>query len=137
MLNGRVTPGSTIAIVGAGPVGLAALMTSKLYTPARIIVIDRDENRLNIASKLGATDLIVSKGDEEAIVKQVMDLTGGTGADAVIEAVGYPETLELAQELVALGGVIANIGVHGKSCVLKIDKLWGRNICESYCTFVH
>lgn len=130
VLNGKVSPGCSIAIVGAGPVGLASLLCSKLYTPAKIIVIDKDQGRLDVAKKLGATDVLIANCSEQEMMKRVMDLTDGLGTDVVMEAVGYPETLELAQELVAPGGVIANIGVHGKDCQLKIVKLWGRNICE-------
>ncbi|KAJ9653356.1 hypothetical protein H2198_007445 [Neophaeococcomyces mojaviensis] len=125
--NGAVAPGKSLVIIGAGPVGLAALMTSKLYTPAMIIVIDRDVGRLGVAKKIGAQET-VEAGNDEAVVKKVMDLTGSVGADTVIEAVGVPPTLELAQDLVAPGGNIANIGVHGEGCRLKIDKLWGHNI---------
>lgn len=127
--NGAVAPGKSLVIIGAGPVGLAALMTSKLYTPAMIIVIDRDVGRLGVAKKIGAQET-VEAGNDEAVVKKVMDLTGSVGADTVIEAVGVPPTLELAQDLVAPGGNIANIGVHGEGCRLKIDKLWGHNISE-------
>ena len=124
VLNGKVQPGNTVAVVGVGPVGLAAVMTAKLYSPSLIIAIDKDENRLKVAKKLGADHTTGPEGATEA----VMGLTDKTGVDTVIEAVGVPATLELAQDLVAPGGVIANIGVHGKSCTLKIEKLWVQNI---------
>ena len=108
------------------PVGLAALMTSKLYSPSLIVAIDTDENRLKVAKKLGADHLV--NPDKADVKEAIMGLTDNTGADTVIEACGIPMTLELAQDLVAPGGVIANIGVHGKECTLKIDKLWGHNI---------
>ncbi|KAL2406409.1 alcohol dehydrogenase [Exophiala dermatitidis] len=126
VLNGKVQPGSTVAIVGAGPVGLAALLTAKLYSPSLIVVIDKDNNRLKVAKKFGA-DHTINSGNtppEEAVMK----LTDNTGCDAVIEAVGIAPTLELAQDLVAPGGTIANVGVHGSSCSLKIEKLWNANI---------
>ncbi len=126
VLNGRVQPGSTVAIVGAGPVGLAALMASKLYSPSLIIAIDKDENRLQVAKKLGAHHTI--NPDKTDPVKALMDLTDNTGADTVMEACGIPATLEMAQDLVAVGGTIANIGVHGKSCQFKIEKLWVMNL---------
>ena len=126
VLNGRVKPGQSVAIVGTGPVGLAALMGAKLYSPSLIIAIDRDANRLSVAKKLGA-DHVVNVGEADA-EEAVMGLTDKVGVDTVIEAVGVPQTLELAQDLVAPGGVIANVGVHGKSCTLKIEKLWGHNI---------
>jgi len=126
VLNGKVQPGSSVAIVGAGPVGLAALMTAKLYSPSLVIVIDRDPNRLRVAQKLGADHVV--HGGESSPEEAVMGLTDNTGCDTVIEAVGIAETLELAQDLVAPGGTIANVGVHGKSCTLKIEKLWGHNI---------
>ncbi|RMZ87858.1 hypothetical protein DV736_g4913, partial [Chaetothyriales sp. CBS 134916] len=125
VLNGKVQPGGTVAVIGTGPVGLAAIITAKFYSPSLIIAIDKDENRLAVAKKLGANQAIVSDGDVEAAVKK---LTDGIGCDTVIEAVGVPATLELAQDLVAPGGVIANVGVHGKSCLLKIEKLWVQNI---------
>jgi len=126
VLNGKVQPGSTVAIVGGGPVGLAALMTSRLYSPSLIVMIDKDPNRLQVAKKLGANHTVNSA--ESSAEEAVMSLTNNTGCDTVIEAVGVPATLEMAQDLVAPGGTIANIGVHGKSCTLKIEKLWGHNI---------
>ena len=126
VLNGQVKPGGTVAVVGVGPVGLAAIIAAKLYSPSLIIAIDRDENRLKVAKKLGA-DLGVVAGKDNA-EEAVKGLTDGIGCDTVIEAVGVPATLEMAQDLVAPGGVIANVGVHGGPCTLKIDKLWGHNI---------
>jgi len=124
--NGKVQPGSTVAIVGSGPVGLAALMTAKLYSPSLLIMIDRDPSRLKVAKRLGADHTINSA--ETNPLEFVMKHTENTGCDTVMEAVGVPETLEMAQDLVAPGGTIANIGVHGKSCSLKIEKLWVQNI---------
>ncbi|KAK4938936.1 hypothetical protein LTR10_020684 [Elasticomyces elasticus] len=126
VLNSKVQPGSSVAIVGAGPVGLAALMTSKLYSPSTIIVIDKDPKRLEVAKKLGA-DHVINSGETSA-EEAVMRLTNKVGCDAVIEAVGVAATLEMAQDLVAPGGTIANVGVHGTSCTLKIEKLWDRNM---------
>ena len=126
VLNGQVKPGDTVAIVGAGPIGLAALLTAQFYTPAEIIMIDLDDNRLAVSKKFGATQTINS-GKENAVQK-VKDLTGKKGADCVIEAVGIPATFELCQSLVAPGGRIANIGVHGKSVVLHLESLWSHNI---------
>ena len=124
VLNGTVKPGDTVAIVGAGPVGLAALLTAKLYSPSEIIVVDLDENRLAVAKKFGATQAISSNGAAE----KVLQLTGQRGVDVAIEAVGVPATFELCQDIVAAGGHIANIGVHGKSVELKLGKLWSHNI---------
>jgi alcohol dehydrogenase len=126
VLNGQVKPGDSIAIVGAGPVGLAALLTSQFYSPADIIVIDMDDNRLNVAKTFGASQLINSS-DGKAVEK-VLKLTGGKGVDVAIEAVGVPATFELCEEMVAPGGHIANIGVHGKSVSLHLEKLWSSNI---------
>jgi alcohol dehydrogenase len=126
VLNGQVKPGDTIAIVGAGPVGMAALLTSQFYTPAEIIVIDQDDNRLEVAKTFGATHTINS-AKENALLK-VMELTGGKGVDTAIEAVGVPDTFELCEVIIAAGGHIANIGVHGKSVSLHLEKLWDRNI---------
>jgi alcohol dehydrogenase len=126
VLNGQVKPGDTVAIVGAGPVGLAALLTAQFYTPAEIIVIDMDDNRLATAAKFGATHTINS-GRQNAI-EQVKQLTNNKGVDTVIEAVGVPATFELCESLVAPGGRIANIGVHGKSVNLHLETLWSHNI---------
>ncbi len=125
VLNGKVSPGDTIAIVGAGPVGLAALLTSQFYSPARIISIDLDDNRLAVAKSFGATDLINS-GTGNAI-EQVMELTHGEGVDVAIEAVGMPATFDICQGILAAGGHLANIGVHGKPVLLHMEKLWDRN----------
>jgi alcohol dehydrogenase len=126
VLNGRVEPGSTVAIVGAGPIGLAALLTSRLYSPAEIIMIDLDASRLERAKSLGAT-AVVSSADGKA-GDAVLKMTGNRGVDTAIEAVGIPATFELCQELIAPGGTIANIGVHGKKADLHLEKLWDRNI---------
>ena len=126
VLNGQVKPGDTIAIVGAGPVGMAALLTAQFYTPAEIIVIDQDYNRLNVAKTFGATH-IINSGSENAIEK-VMAITNGKGVDTAIEAVGVAATFELCEEIIAPGGHIANIGVHGKSVTLHLETLWSRNI---------
>jgi alcohol dehydrogenase len=126
VLNGRVKPGDTIAIVGAGPIGLAALLTAQFYSPAEIMMIDLDENRLQVASSLGATKA-VSSSDGKAVQK-VMDLTGGAGVDVAIEAVGIPTTFDVCQSILAPGGHLANVGVHGRSVELHLEKLWAHNI---------
>ena len=126
VLNGRVQPGSSVAIVGAGPIGLAALLTAQFYSPAALIMIDLDDNRLSVATRFGATS-VVNSSDGKAI-EAVMKLTGNRGVDTVIEAVGIPATFELCQDLVGAGGVIANIGVHGIKADLHLEKLWDRNI---------
>jgi alcohol dehydrogenase len=126
VLNGKVQPGGTVAIVGAGPVGLAALLTAQFYSPAEIISIDLDDNRLAVASRFGATRTINS-GDGKAAEK-LMALTGGQGVDTAIEAVGIPATFLLCQDIVAPGGTIANIGVHGVKVDLHLERLWYHNI---------
>jgi alcohol dehydrogenase len=126
VLNGQVKPGDTVAIVGAGPVGLAVLLTAQFYSPAAIFMIDLDDKRLAVAKKFGATNLINS-GDGQA-ARHVMDLTEGAGVDVAIEAVGIPATFDICQDIVAAGGRIANVGVHGKPVELHLEKLWDRNI---------
>lgn len=126
VLNGQVKPGDTIAIVGAGPVGMASLLTSQFYTPAEIIVIDQDDNRLEVAKTFGATHTINSA--KESAIEGVMKITNNKGVDTAIEAVGVPATFELCEEIIAAGGHIANIGVHGKSVSLHLEQLWDRNI---------
>jgi len=126
VLNGKVQPGCTVAIVGSGPIGLAALLTAQFYSPAEIIMIDPDNNRLAVAKKFGATKII--NNNSEDAVKMLKEYTDGVGADTVIEAVGIPATFELCEQLVAPGGIIANIGVHGKSAALHLEDLWSKNI---------
>lgn len=126
VLNGQVKPGDTVAIVGAGPIGLAALLTAQFYSPAAILMIDLDDNRLQVAKTFGATELINSS--DGRAVERVMALTRGEGADVVIEAVGIPATFDICQSILAPGGHLANIGVHGKPVELHIEKLWDRNI---------
>lgn len=125
VINGCVKPGDTIAIVGAGPIGMSALLTAQFYSPARIYMIDLDENRLKMAKKMGATD-IINSGTSDAI-KQIMAETAD-GVDVAIEAVGAPVTFDICQQIVRPGGHVANIGVHGKSVDLKIQDLWIKNI---------
>jgi len=126
VLNGKVAPGSTVAIVGAGPIGLAALLTAQFYAPAEIVMIDLDDNRLEVARRFGATHSINSS-DGKAL-DEVTALAGGRGVDTAIEAVGVPATFLLCEELVAPGGVIANVGVHGTKVDLHLETLWSRNI---------
>jgi alcohol dehydrogenase len=126
VLNGGVQPGDTVAVVGAGPVGLAAIMTAQLYTPGQIIAIDLSDARLEKAREFGA-DATINNGRENALAR-VMELTGGLGADVAIEAVGVPETFELCTELVRPGGRIANVGVHGHSATLHLETLWTRDV---------
>ena len=126
VLNGNVEPGDTIAVVGAGPIGLATIMTARLRTPAKIIAIDLDDWRLARALDFGA-DVVINNGAEDAMAR-VFELTGGRGVDAAIEAVGVPETFELCTELIRAGGRVANVGVHGCSATLHLEKLWIRNV---------
>ncbi|MEO6354180.1 MAG: zinc-dependent alcohol dehydrogenase family protein [Burkholderiaceae bacterium] len=126
VLNGKVAPGSTVAIVGAGPIGLAALLTAQLYSPSEIIVIDLDDSRLAMALQFGATHAINSTDGKAA--EAVKALTDGRGVDTAIEAVGVPATFLLCQDLVAAGGIIANIGVHGSKVELHLERLWSQNI---------
>jgi len=126
VLNGGVQPGDTVAIVGAGPIGLAAVLTAQFYSPSAILMIDLDANRLQVAGELGATTLIDSS--DGLAVERVMKLTGGAGVDVAIEAVGVPATFDICQAILAPGGRLANIGVHGKPATLHLEKLWDRNI---------
>lgn len=129
VLNGRVQPGCTVAIVGAGPVGLAAVVTAQMYSPSTIVVIDTDANRLKVALSLGATHA-VDPAAEDA-VEAVKAVTEGKGCDTVIEAVGIPQTFVLCQKLLAPGGVLANVGVHGAKADFLLEDLWAKNICTS------
>ena len=126
VLNGKVKPGDTVAIVGAGPIGLAALLTAQFYTPSEIIVIDMDDNRLEIAKTFGATHIINSSN--ENTIEKIRSLTNGKGVDVAIEAVGVVATFELCEAIVAAGGHLANVGVHGQPVTLHMETLWSRNI---------
>jgi alcohol dehydrogenase len=126
VLNGKVQPGDTVAIVGAGPIGLAALLTAQFYSPAAILMVDVDSNRLRVAEQFGATTLINSA--DGTAVDRIMALTGGAGVDVAIEAVGIPATFDICQSILAPGGRLANIGMHGKPVELHLEKLWDRNV---------
>jgi len=126
VLNGHVQPGDTVAVVGAGPIGLSAILGAQLYSPSRIIAIDLADARLEAAKLFGA-DLMVNNGREDAVA-YVRDLTDGLGADVAIEAVGVPASFELCTELVRPGGHVANIGVHGKPATLHLESLWTRDV---------
>src|SRR6478672_223528 len=126
VLNGGVDAGDTVVVVGAGPIGLATVMTAKLYTPARIVAIDLADSRLERAREFGA-DVTINNGRDDAVAA-VKEITHGLGADVVVEAVGVPETFELCTELVRPGGHVANVGVHGHSATLHLETLWIRDI---------
>ena len=126
VLNGEVKPGDTVAVVGAGPVGLAAIMTAQLYGPGRIVAIDLADSRLERARQFGA-DETINNSSEDAVEK-VKAMTDGLGADVVVEAVGVPATFELCTELVRPGGRVANVGVHGKPVTLHLETLWIKSI---------
>jgi len=126
VLNGQVKPGDTVAVVGAGPIGLAVIMAAKLFTPGKIIAIDLADSRLAKAKEFGA-DATINNGTENA-VKKVLQLTGGLGADVAIEAVGVPDTFELCAELIRPGGRVANVGVHGHAVTLHLEKLWIKDV---------
>jgi alcohol dehydrogenase len=126
VLNGRIKPGDTVAIIGSGPIGLAALLTAQFYSPAELIVVDMDENRLAIAKKLGASATLNSAAGN--VVEKILEMTGGRGVDVAIEAVGVPATFIVCEDIVAPGGVIANIGVHGTKVDLHLERLWSANI---------
>jgi len=126
VLNGQIKPGDTVAIVGAGPIGLAVLLTAQFYTPAAIIMIDIDDYRLEQTLTFGATHTINST--KEDAIKKVFALTENKGVDVAIEAVGVPATFELCESIIAPGGHIANIGVHGKSVALHLETSWSKNI---------
>jgi alcohol dehydrogenase len=123
---GRVKPGDAIAIIGAGPVGMAALLTAQFYSPGQIIMIDADPSRLELAAQFGATDTLQVGAVD--VVAEVMKLTDGIGVDVAIEAVGIPATFDTCQKIIAAGGSIANVGVHGKPVELHLEELWIKNI---------
>ena len=124
--NGQVQPGDVVAVVGAGPIGLAAILGAQLYSPTHIIAIDQADARLEAAKTFGA-DVVVNNSREDALAV-VLELTDGLGADVAIEAVGVPATFELATRLIRPGGHVANIGVHGEAATLHLEDLWSRNV---------
>lgn len=126
VLSGQVKPGDTVAIVGAGPIGMAVLLTAQFYSPSRIIMVDMDPERLQFSLNFGATDIV--DGRDGKAIETIMALTGGKGVDVAVEAVGIPATFDTCQHIVAPGGHIANVGVHGKPVELALEKLWIRNI---------
>ncbi len=126
VLNGAVKPGDAVAIVGAGPIGLASLITARLYSPTMTIMVDVDEQRLTISKQFGASHTVNSQSSNP--VELIMQLTQGVGVDVAMEAVGIPDTFDICQQVVAPGGHVANIGVHGKPVSLRLDKLWDRNV---------
>lgn len=124
--NGRVKPGDTVAIIGAGPIGLSALLAAQFYSPSSIIMVDLDDHRLGKALEFGATHTINSASGQA--IDQILSLTDGAGVDVAIEAVGIPATFDICQSILKPGGVLANIGVHGKPVEFHIEKLWIKNI---------
>jgi alcohol dehydrogenase len=126
---GAVKPGDVVAVIGTGPVGLAAIATAALYGAARVIAVDLDVNRLEKSREFGATDTVVSGSDKWR--EQILAMTDGAGVDVAIEAVGVPLTFEMATQIVRPGGHVANVGVHGKPVSLELQNLWIQNITIS------
>jgi alcohol dehydrogenase len=126
VLNGRVAPGDTVAVVGAGPIGLAVILTAQLFSAAQIVAIDLADSRLDAAKRFGA-GVLVNNGRDDA-VKALKDITAGLGADVAVEAVGVPEAFELCTRLVRPGGRVANVGVHGKPATLHLEDLWIKGV---------
>jgi alcohol dehydrogenase len=126
VLNGEVQPGETVVVVGAGPIGLSAMLTAQLFSPGHIVAIDLADSRLDAAKQFGAT-VVINNGREDAVAV-VKQLTGGLGADVAVEAVGVPETFELCAELIRPGGRVANVGVHGKPATLHLEDLWIKDV---------
>ncbi|KAK9817297.1 hypothetical protein WJX72_012332 [[Myrmecia] bisecta] len=129
VLDGNIQPGNSVAIVGAGPVGMAALLTAHLYSPGDVIMVDRNEARLTMAKDLGATHTVTVRPDSQATAEEIKQLTERKkGVDTAIEAVGLPATFELCEQIIAPGGHIANVGVHSREATLYLDKLWADNV---------
>jgi alcohol dehydrogenase len=126
---GAVKPGDVVAVIGTGPVGLAAISTAALYGAARVISIDLDVNRLEKSREFGATDTVVSGSANWK--EEVLAMTDGAGVDVAIEAVGVPLTFEMATQIVRPGGHVATVGVHGKAVSLELQNLWIQNISIS------
>ena len=126
VLNGRVRPGDTVAVVGAGPIGLSAMLSARLFSPRHIVAVDLADRRLDAAKEFGA-DVTVNNGREDTLAR-VLELNGGLGADVAIEAVGVPASFELCTSLVRAGGTVANIGVHGGPATLHLEELWIKNV---------
>ena len=126
VLNGNVRPGDVVAVVGAGPIGLAAIMGARLFSPSHIIAIDKADARLEAAKLFGA-DVVVNNTREDPL-EVVRSLTDGLGADVAIEAVGIPATFELSAELIRPGGHVANVGVHGEPSTLHLETLWIKDV---------
>jgi len=126
VLNGGVRPGDVVAIVGAGPIGLSAIMGARLFSPSHIVSIDLADARLEAAKQFGADITVNNTGQDPLDAVQL--LTDGLGADVAIEAVGVPATFELAATLARPGGRIANIGVHGEPATLHLEDLWIKNV---------
>jgi alcohol dehydrogenase len=126
VLNGTVRPADVVAIVGAGPIGLAAALTARMFSPSHVVAIDVADSRLDLAKRMGADETLNPAKDD--VVERIGALTGGLGADVVIEAVGVPETFEMCTDLVRPGGHVANVGVHGKPATLHLEKLWIKNV---------
>ena len=126
VLNGQVQPGDVVAVVGAGPIGLAVILTAQLYSPSAIVAIDLADSRLEAAKQFGATGTINNTTGD--VLQRILDLTDGLGADVAVEAVGVPETFELCTRLIRPGGRVANVGVHGNPATLHLEDLWIRNV---------
>jgi alcohol dehydrogenase len=132
ILPGKMRPASTMAIVGAGPVGLAVLILAQLFSPRLVVLIGKGGPRLTAAMQLGADHVLSSSLGNVEITKSALAFNEGEGFDTVVECVGIPETFDLCQRLLGLGGILTNVGVHGSKADLHLESLWSKNICELF-----
>ncbi|KAH3684095.1 hypothetical protein WICPIJ_004935 [Wickerhamomyces pijperi] len=136
-VNGRIDRGDVVAIVGCGSVGISALIASKTYDPKSVIMIDFDDERLKVAKEFFGADYVLNPGKVN-VKEEIMKITSelniqsreglDAGVDVAIECVGIPATFQTCQDIIAPGGRIANVGVHGVKVDLQLQDLWIKNI---------
>ena len=124
---GELNPADTVAVIGAGPTGLCTMMCARLYTPARIIAIDTDEYRLNLAKEKGLADitLIPGRDDPEKVIKE---LTDGRGADTVFEVAGGADTFQTAWKIARPNAVVVVVAMYEEAQELPLPDMYGKNL---------
>ena len=123
---GEIREGDTVAVLGAGPTGLCAMMCARLYRPACVVAVEPDPARRALALARGWADLALEPGEQT--LERLRALTGGRGADVVIEAAGGPNTFQTAWQAARPAGIVVVAAMYEESQSLPLPEMYGKNL---------